>query len=56
MAVMFVDQVGERIYDALLLACARKSGADVIYTFNSRHFIRVAPDLTDRIQAPGVPR
>src|SRR5437762_884475 len=35
---------GGMIYDLLLLACARKIGADVIYTFNIKHFIRVAPD------------
>jgi predicted nucleic acid-binding protein len=44
---------GGIIYDALLLACARKCGADVIYTFNTDHFTRIAPDLADRIQAPG---
>jgi len=44
------------IYDALLLACARKCGADVIYTFNTDHFVRIAPDLAERIQAPPAPR
>jgi len=47
---------GGMIYDALLLACARKSGADLIYTFNIKHFTRVAPDLADRIQAPAAAR
>ena len=47
---------GGMIYDALLLACARKCAADVIFTFNIKHFIRVAPDLADRIQAPPPPR
>jgi predicted nucleic acid-binding protein len=43
---------GGMVYDALLLACARKCKADVIYTFNERHFARIAPDLAERIQAP----
>lgn len=43
---------GGIIYDALLLACARKSGAGVIYTFNIKHVSRVAPDLADRMQTP----
>jgi predicted nucleic acid-binding protein len=43
---------GGLVYDALLLACARKCKADVIYTFNERHFARIAPDLAGRIQAP----
>jgi predicted nucleic acid-binding protein len=41
------------IYDALLLACARKANADRIYTWNLRHFRALAPDLAERIVAPG---
>jgi predicted nucleic acid-binding protein len=43
---------GGKIYDALLLACAAKSQAQVIYTWNLKHFPSIAPDLADRIQAP----
>ncbi|MFZ0303242.1 MAG: PIN domain-containing protein [Terracidiphilus sp.] len=43
---------GETIYDALLLKCARKVGAERIYTWNVRHFQLVAPDLTGRIVTP----
>jgi predicted nucleic acid-binding protein len=43
---------GGIVYDALLIACARKCKADVIYTFNQRHFTRIAPDLADRIRKP----
>ena len=43
---------GGMIYDALHLACARKIGADQIYTWNVRHFHTVAPDLADRIVTP----
>lgn len=43
---------GGIVYDAVLIACARKCKADVIYTFNERHFTRIAPDLADRIRKP----
>ena len=40
---------GGAIYDVLLLATARKCGADRIYTLNYRHFAAFAPDLRDRL-------
>ena len=40
---------GGRIYDALILRCARKTGADRIYTLNAKDFARLAPDLADRL-------
>lgn len=43
---------GGKVYDALLLECARQSGADRIYTFNLQDFRRLAPDLVPRISAP----
>jgi predicted nucleic acid-binding protein len=43
---------GGVIYDALLLACARKVDAERIYTWNERHFKLVAPDLAGRIVEP----
>jgi len=43
---------GGMIYDALLLACARKVQAERIYTWNVKHFQTVAPDLADRIMTP----
>jgi len=43
---------GGKIYDALLIECARYSQADRIYTFNLNDFRRLAPDLVDRIAAP----
>jgi predicted nucleic acid-binding protein len=41
-----------RIYDALLLACARKSRAQTIYTWNLKHFRQLAPGIADRIRTP----
>ncbi len=43
---------GGRVYDALLLACARKSQAEVIYTWNVKHFRQIALDLAGRIRTP----
>ncbi len=43
---------GGIIYDALLMACARKAAADRIYTWNEKLFRLVAPDLADRIMMP----
>ncbi len=45
-------RVGGIVYDALLLECARSAAADRIYTFNTRDFQRLAPDLASRISAP----
>lgn len=43
---------GGRVYDALLLACARKSQAGTIYTWDLKHFRQLAPDIADRIRTP----
>jgi predicted nucleic acid-binding protein len=41
-----------RVYDALLLACARKAKAETIYTWDLKHFRHLAPDLADCIRTP----
>ena len=41
-----------RIYDALLLRCAVKVKAEVVFTWNLRHFRTIAPHLADRIRTP----
>ncbi len=43
---------GGRIYDALLLRCARKVRAATIYTWNVADFQRLAPELATRIRHP----
>lgn len=43
---------GGIVFDAVLLACARKVDAQRIYTWNEKHFHLVAPDLSDRITTP----
>jgi hypothetical protein len=44
--------VGGRSYDLLHLACAEKSRADRIFTFNIRHFSELAGHVSHRITAP----
>lgn len=44
--------VGGMFYDALLLECARKASPERLYTFNTRHFQVLAPDLEGIICAP----
>jgi predicted nucleic acid-binding protein len=44
--------IGGMIYDALLLACARKVNPERIYTWNLKHFKSIAPDLADRMITP----
>src|SRR5579872_999167 len=41
-----------RVYDALLLRCAAKVKARMIYTFDLKHFRAIAPELADRIRTP----
>jgi len=43
---------GAIVYDALLIACARKIKARHIYTHNLKHFRAVAPDLAAIIVEP----
>jgi predicted nucleic acid-binding protein len=41
-----------RIYDALLLRCAAKVKAEVIYTWNVKHFKAIDPKQTHKVQIP----
>jgi len=43
---------GGKVYDALLIECARAAVCDRLYTFNVADFRRLAPELADRISAP----
>ena len=52
-AVQDAGWPGAKIYDALLLACAARSGAERIYTFNLGDFRGLAPaELQARICSP----
>ena len=41
-----------RIYDALLMSCAAKAKAEVIYTWNLKHFHSVAPEMAACLRTP----
>ncbi len=43
---------GGKVYDALLIECARHVHSERIYTFNLQDFRRLAPDLAERLVAP----
>ena len=43
---------GGTVYDALIVACARKIDASSILTYNIDDFVRAAPDLADIIREP----
>jgi predicted nucleic acid-binding protein len=43
---------GGKIYDALLLRCAAKCKAQIIYTWNLKHFRTLAAELADRVRTP----
>jgi len=44
--------IGGQIYDALLMECAIKAKAAVIYTWNVKHFQQINPILVDKIKTP----
>ena len=43
---------GGAVYDALILACARKANATQVWTLNARHFLMFAPELSGVIREP----
>jgi predicted nucleic acid-binding protein len=52
--VASVDGRSGQIYDALILKCADVAGVDVVYTWNTVHFRRIAwPMVAERIRSPG---
>ncbi len=44
--------VGGGIYDALLAGCAMKAKAEMIYTWNTKHFARMGGDVAARVKSP----
>ncbi len=44
---------GGAIYDAILGHCALKAGAETIYTWNAKDFLRLPPAIADRVKTPG---
>jgi predicted nucleic acid-binding protein len=44
--------VGGGIYDALIATCALKADVDVIYTWNTAHFIRLGVEVAQKVRMP----
>src|SRR3954451_9147529 len=44
--------VGGTTYDALIGACARKMKAEIIYTWNIAHFLRLGEDVAEKVRTP----
>ncbi len=43
---------GGGIYDALLVACSAKADAEVLYTWNVKHFERLGRTIAGRVRTP----
>jgi predicted nucleic acid-binding protein len=43
---------GGAIYDSILGQCALKAGAETIYTWNTRDFLRLLPAIAGRVRRP----
>jgi predicted nucleic acid-binding protein len=46
---------GGAIYDAILGHCALKAEAQVIYTWNTKDYLRLPPAIAGRVRNPGHP-
>jgi predicted nucleic acid-binding protein len=46
------NMVGGMIYDAILAQCAIKAGAEIIYTWNLKHFQQLGTKVTTRLRTP----
>ena len=44
--------VGGAVYDGLIAQCALKAKADIIYSWNIRHFQRLGPEIERRLRVP----
>jgi predicted nucleic acid-binding protein len=44
--------VGGGIYDAMLARCALKAKAEIIYTWNERHYAQFGPEVVSRLRTP----
>jgi predicted nucleic acid-binding protein len=43
---------GGAVYDAILGHCALKAKAEVIYTWNTKDFLRLSPAIAGRVKNP----
>ncbi len=43
---------GGAVYDAMLAQCALKAGAEIIYTWNIKHYAQCGQDVVQRLRTP----
>ena len=43
---------GGAIYDSILGHCALKAGAEVVYTWNTKDFLRLPESIAGRVKSP----
>ncbi len=48
----FAGVTGGTVYDVLILACANKVKARLVYTWNLKHFQRLPLEIAERVQSP----
>jgi predicted nucleic acid-binding protein len=46
---------GGSIYDAIIAHCAWKAEAQILYTWNGRHFMRLGEQISRRVREPEAP-
>ncbi len=51
-AASAADLASGAVYDAILGHCALKAGAETIYTWNTRDFLRLPPAVASRVKSP----
>lgn len=44
--------LGGTVYDALLARCALKAKAEIIYTWNRKHYEQLGPEVAKRLRTP----
>ena len=44
--------IGGTVYDALLAQCAVKAEAEIIWTWNVKHFQQISPEIAQRVRMP----
>ena len=44
--------VGGAVHDALIAACAGKARADIVYTWNTAHFLSLGDEIARKVRTP----
>ena len=52
LASLGIGILGGGIYDSILGHCALKAGAETLYTWNTKDFLRLPAAIASRVKAP----